>query len=111
MMWTPEVGADGLKHLQDALLAIPPRPAMRQTPPSFAKTERVLSIREAMLSRSERVSVRESLGRVLAAPSVGCPPAVPIVVCGERIDTQAVERFAYYGIEQCSVVAEKTGFA
>jgi len=42
----------------------------------------------------------------LAAATVGCPPAVPIVVCGERIDDAAVECFRYYGIECCLVVRE-----
>jgi len=41
---------------------------------------------------------------VLAAPSVTCPPAVPVVVCGEQIDESAVHCFAYYGIENCCVV-------
>jgi len=52
------------------------------------------------------VPAKESAGRVLAAASVGCPPAVPIVVCGERIDESAVRAFAYYGIETCTVVSE-----
>jgi len=46
------------------------------------------------------------VGRVLAAASVGCPPAVPIVVSGERISAEAVECFRYYGIESCSVIKE-----
>jgi len=43
---------------------------------------------------------------VLAAASVGCPPAVPIVVCGERIDAEAAACFDYYGIKTCAVVAQ-----
>jgi arginine/lysine/ornithine decarboxylase len=35
---------------------------------------------------------------------VGCPPAVPIVVSGERIDESAEECFAYYGITHCAVI-------
>ena len=67
---------------------------------------RVLSIREAALSPSEVIPVSQSEGRILAAASVGCPPAVPIVICGERIDAAAVRCFTYYGIDRCSVVAE-----
>ena len=67
----------------------------------------MLRIREALFSASEEVSVKESLGRVLAAATVGCPPAVPIVVCGERIDEHAIRCFEYYGIERCCVVANK----
>jgi arginine/lysine/ornithine decarboxylase len=50
--------------------------------------------------------VGECVGRVLAAATVGCPPAVPIVVSGERISESAVACFAYYGIETCAVVKE-----
>ena len=69
-------------------------------------TERVMRIREAALSPCETIPARESAGRVLAAASIGCPPAVPIVVCGERIDGDAARAFAYYGIETCTGVKE-----
>jgi arginine/lysine/ornithine decarboxylase len=65
-----------------------------------------MSVREALLSPSEVLPVGKCVGRVLAAATVGCPPAVPIVVSGERIDQSAVACFAYYGIETCAVVKE-----
>ena len=65
-----------------------------------------MSIREAVLSPSETIPVGKSLGRVLAAATVGCPPAVPIVVCGEIIDQEAIEVFQYYGITSCCVITE-----
>jgi arginine/lysine/ornithine decarboxylase len=37
---------------------------------------------------------------------VGCPPAIPIVICGEEIDKKAISAFKYYGIEKCLVVGE-----
>ena len=64
----------------------------------------VCSIREAMLSPSEQLPARESLGRVLARPGVSCPPAVPILMPGEVIDAAAVVAFAKYGIETVSVL-------
>ena len=76
-----------------------------EAPPAFSRPERVLSIREAAFSPSEVVPAAESAGRVLAAATVGCPPAVPIVVCGERIDEAAVRCFAYYGTETCTVIS------
>ena len=65
-----------------------------------------MSIREAMFSVGETIPVTESEGRILAAASVGCPPAVPILVCGERIDAHAVRCFQYYGIDAVTVVEE-----
>lgn len=101
MMLTPETA---LPRLEEALLAIPRKDAITELPPAPHRCEAVLSVREAMLSPCEDVAVEESMGRVLASASVGCPPAVPIVVCGERIDKAAAERFAYYGIKTCTVV-------
>ena len=57
-----------------------------------------------MLSPYESLPVAECLGRVLANPSVGCPPAVPILVSGEVIDETAIECFSYYGINQMNVI-------
>ena len=62
-----------------------------------------MSIRSAMLSPSEVIPVAESEGRILSAATVGCPPAVPIVVSGELIDKAAIACFQYYGIETCRV--------
>ena len=57
-----------------------------------------------MLADSEILPVARCLDRILAVPTVGCPPAVPILVCGERIDAHALDCFAYYRIETCCVV-------
>ena len=57
-----------------------------------------------MLSPFEVTAVNEANGRVLASASVGCPPAVPILISGERIDKNAVEAFSYYGIAKCCTV-------
>lgn len=109
MMLTPETGEEGLKRLEEALLAIPRKPAIAQGPPRFHLPEKALSIREAAFSAREEVAVRDSMGRVLASASVGCPPAVPILVCGEVIDEGAMACFAYYGIEKLNVA--KSDFA
>ena len=63
-----------------------------------------MSVREAILSPAETLPVDQCVGRVLAMATVGCPPAVPIVVSGEVIDQTAVDCMRYYGIETCSVV-------
>ena len=48
----------------------------------------------------------ECEGRILASASVNCPPAVPIAVCGERIEKETVACLDYYGISACYVVEE-----
>ena len=63
-----------------------------------------MSMRQAMLSPAETLPLEQCVGRVLAQPSVGCPPAVPIVICGEQIDQRAVKLLRYYGVETCTVI-------
>ena len=57
-----------------------------------------------MLAPRETVPAAEALGRVCGLPTVGCPPAIPIVVAGERITAQAMELFARYGVENVEVL-------
>ena len=104
LMLTPAITADDLQRVAHVLTALPPRKPITAIPPQIGRPEQVLSIRQALLSPAETVPVEKALGRILAAPSVGCPPAVPIVVCGERIDENAVTAFRYYGMEFCSVI-------
>jgi arginine/lysine/ornithine decarboxylase len=106
LMITPAITEKDLDRMVEVLSALPRREEILECSPSLIKPERVLTVREALLSPSEVLPVEECIGRVLAAATVGCPPAVPIVVSGERIDEDAVACFRYYGIETCAVVKE-----
>ena len=101
MMLTPETD---LCILSKALIAIPKREAITEKAPPLTVCQKVFSIREAVFSQSEELPVSLCNGRVLSDTAVACPPAIPIVVCGERIDENAVKLFKYYGINSCRVV-------
>ncbi|MBP3569361.1 MAG: aminotransferase class V-fold PLP-dependent enzyme [Lachnospiraceae bacterium] len=68
--------------------------------------ERVMNVRDAYFSNGEIVPVENALGRICRMPTATCPPAIPVVVPGERIDELAVQSFLYYGITQIEVVQE-----
>lgn len=104
LMLTPDTGDEGLERLKNALLSVQKRAETENLPPRITRPRRVMSVREATFAVSERVLAKDSAGRVLAAANVGCPPAVPIVACGEEIDESAVRAFEYYGIEYCQVI-------
>ena len=106
MMLTPEIGREGLERLERALRDVERRDAIMEKAPPLPTPKRVLSIREALLSPSEELEASKCAGRILADANVSCPPAVPILVCGERVDEKAIACFAYYGIEKCRVVAK-----
>ncbi len=106
LMPSMDMGTDELAHLEMVAVSLAKKEAIATAPPVPAKAERAMRVRKALLSPAETVLVNESVGRILASPSVSCPPAVPIVVCGERIDKAAALAFAYYGIDSCRVVKE-----
>ena len=106
LMLTPETGVDGIQQLETALLSIPPKEQIHVAPPAITPGKPIMSVREATFSPSVIIPVSESEGRILSSPSVGCPPAVPIVVCGELINSAAIDCFRYYGIETCCVISQ-----
>ncbi len=63
-----------------------------------------LSVREAIFGKHQFIPVKEALGKICGTPTVGCPPAVPIVISGERIDENAIALFNYYGITTVDVI-------
>ena len=93
-----------LLRLQNSLSAIPKKQEITTLPPRLSIPKKEMDIRKATLSISEKLPIENCLGRTASITSVGCPPAVPIVVPGEVIDENAVECFKYYGIETCIVV-------
>lgn len=105
-MFTPENGADDLMRLERALIAILTREPITERPPRPGMPVRVCSLREAMLSPRIILPCADAVGRVLARPDVGCPPAVPILMPGERIDETARKALQYYGVDRVSVIPE-----
>lgn len=103
-MFTPEISKEQLEYFVKTVCDIPKRERINENPPAQHIPCRAMSVRDAAFSASEEVDVDNAVGRVLSAASVGCPPAVPIVMCGEIIDIQATETFKYYGIEKCCVI-------
>ena len=103
LMTTPENTPEELAQAAAALGQCPGEANPPQLP--LARGERACSIRQAAFAPRETVDAAHSLGRVCGLPTVGCPPAIPIAVSGERITPEALALFAYYGIEQVEVLA------
>ncbi len=103
-MFTPSTPPEAYHYLYSSLWMLQPREAVNASIPRLCKPSSVLSPREAMLAPAETLPIESARGRVLASPCVSCPPAVPILICGEAIDESAIEAFRYYGIERVEVV-------
>lgn len=107
LMATPENTDQDFNRILSALGQNPrQKPLLRRCPVLFPP-ETVCSPRKAAFAPSESVPASLAAGRILAAPTVSCPPAVPVVVGGERISQSAIEVFAYYGISSVQVVRER----
>ena len=105
-MLTPENTREDVQRLISVLSALPRRSPIGDAAPVAMKAPAPASVREAYFAPSDTVAVAKSLRRILADPSVGCPPAVPILVAGERITRAAINAFLYYGIDEVSVIKD-----
>lgn len=105
LMLTPENSDSDLDRLLCAIKSAEKSEisASQMTP---APHERVISVREAIFAPSESVSAKAAAGRICSSPTVSCPPAVPIVISGERITSDDVALFERYGVEYVNVVIE-----
>ena len=105
LMATPENSESDFERLQETFGAMPTGAWAGGAMPSIPQSsEIVLTPRQAILSPSEIVSLDDALGRICAAPTVSCPPAVPIVISGERIGGEHIAAMKYYGHNTIEVV-------
>ena len=106
MMFTPEIGEEGYAVVETALRRLEKRAAIWEKPPLLPVPHRAMSLREALLSPSVELGLSQCEGKILADANVACPPAVPILVSGEVIDSAAIACLSYYGISHCRVVLQ-----
>ena len=103
LMATPENREEDFLRLIEAL-GENTRPAAEGMALPLPKGEQVCSIRQAFFAPHQPVPAREALGRICAAPTVSCPPAIPIAISGERLGEEALALFAHYGVETVDVL-------
>ena len=104
LMPSADTSEDDIKRVRDALLSLGKREKITDAPITITPPQKALSIREATLGMRETVQISDAIGRILAISSVGCPPAVPLIVSGEIINESIVRAFEYYGIKTCKVI-------
>ena len=104
MMLTPELTDENLDKIREAFSEIEKKEPIECTALECECGEKVLTPHDALLSPSETLPIGECVGRILAKPSVSCPPAIPIAICGEKLTNEHIKAFKYYGIEFISVI-------
>lgn len=106
LMLSPMMKKRDLERIERALLAIPRSLAIEETPPPAVRGETVLSPREALFRPTATVPLEWAEGKILGGLPTACPPAVPILMPGEKITAEAVEAFRYYGYREVEVLCE-----
>lgn len=104
LMLSPANGKEGLDRLIYAMEKIEKKPRIKEQPPKQFIAKKQMSIRDAVLKKRVVLPVESCEGKVLAEVSVSCPPAVPILVCGEEVSKEAINCFNYYGVKTLAVV-------
>ena len=94
-----------MNRLEKTLLCISPKPPIAVFPPPLPRPEKVLTFREALLTPRKTIRAEKALGKILIDAHVSCPPCIPIIASGERIDEDAIRCFRYYHVAQCDVAA------
>ena len=104
LMASTENTSEDFERLKQAFAKIKPRSPLSESVVSLPISRTVLTPRKAILSASETVSVEDAVGRICAAPTVSCPPAVPIIMSGELITEEHVQVMMHYGHDIIDVI-------
>ncbi len=105
MMLTPQNTAEDFARVLSAV-GLPGGEKLIRPALSLPKGRQALPVREAIFAPQELIVAEHSLGRICAAPTVACPPAIPIAVSGEVITQEALQLFRYYQVDSVAVVKE-----
>lgn len=106
LMVTDQNRAEDFERLVDALGKTERPYVPKKKIPLVLQVKQVMTVREAYFAKGEILPVEQALGGICRMPTATCPPAIPVVVPGEKIDEAAVQSFLYYGIEYVEVVKE-----
>ena len=92
-------------RLKEAIKALPDMSeACENQSFKFVKGEQKITVRKAVFSKNNEISIENAKGKICGTPTVSCPPAIPIVVSGEEITGEHIELLRYYGKTHINVV-------
>ncbi len=106
MMVSCQNSEDDLNLLKSALLSIPQKSAISDTPPDISPCARKYSPRKTAFLPHEEIAIENALGRVCAELNVTCPPCVSVISAGEVYNESVIELSKYYGKTKCIVLKQ-----
>lgn len=102
---TPMNTEEEFEQLIQAIAALPRRdPMARAAPMNLPQLDTAMTLGEVKTAPWEYVEISAAAGRIAADVSCPCPPGVPVVMPGERIDRQAQQFLHRAGILRVKVI-------
>jgi len=93
-----------LKILKKTLFSIPKKSPLQKKELPFCSATKAIGIKEATFKNSRLIPTENALGSICAQNVISCPPAVPIVVCGEVITKEVITLLLYYDYKEIRVI-------
>ncbi len=93
-----------IERVRRAILDMPISAPVTGRHEGFVLPEKKMTLREAVLSPSEEVSILCAAGRTAADTACPCPPGVPLIMPGEEISPETAELMHDKGIERIRTV-------
>ncbi len=103
LMVSPQNNNKDFNRLKKVFKLLKPKDAKQKTNIKVSLPISKMSIRDAVFFQSETIDVSLAEGRICAAPTVSCPPALPIAISGEKITKEHINLFKIYGIDKIQV--------
>lgn len=94
-------------RLSEIFSGIPQKPPITIPAHKILKPKAVLTPREALFSEKKTEKTENAEGRICAEIVSPCPPCVPLVMPGERIDGDCVEELLRYGVREIPCIKER----
>lgn len=110
MICTPFNSENDFQRLQNAINDIPCGENINSDETVSYIPERVMTLRDAMMSDHEGVPVIDAAGKIAADTVCPCPPGVPVIMPGELIDEGIVKQLLSSSFEDISVVRPRHSF-
>lgn len=104
LMLSPFNTDKDLKRLKKALLSIEIKAPLLANTTAIAPSNKAMSIRQALFSKSENIEVDCAEGRVASSTYICCPPGISAIVPGEEITKQTIQLLKEMKTEKINVV-------
>lgn len=98
--------AEDLVSLYKILESIPRKSPCAVKEHTVLHPERVFSVREAYFFKKKSVPVKEAEEKICAGIHCPCPPCVPLVMPGERLDGKCISELERYGVTHIDICTD-----